>query len=550
MTHTKTRSPNGAQLRTAACATALLLALCSSQAGGVEPLALERETPDIDAGVLALDYAWDDGLGLLAERFELAEELPAELSTVVDRLIVRDFPTAPGQRGDVVFERVELYAPTARIIAVDDAGERELPRSPRVHLLGFEEADPSVRVALSVDPDGGRISGVVSTPSGAFEIREFPGRYSIRHFEVGVAVDERLGIETRAICDTPDSPQAIDLGARLQVPRASLTASGHTHEAVVAFDTDGEFLADYGNDVSAANSAIGDLLTALNVIYERDLGLRLLQGETVLRTNSESDPYASSATRNQLDEVGYWWEVNKSGVERVWVALLSGKGFSNGYSCSAAGIAWVDQYCDEVVSGGPYDGGSYSATQVLRCVPLGGSSNTNLIGHEIGHNAGSGHTHCYAPEVDQCYNAQNGCYSGVPSCPDFSGIIPGIPAGKGTVMSYCNFGQPSGAGCGSTQPFFHPTVSARIQQSIEVNTPGCVQLPNSTCQVSDYDLAAANNADSGPFITEGSITAGSGYAVETGETIVFRAALWIKLEDGFSVRGTFTATIDPLIDCP
>lgn len=51
-----------------------------------------------------------------------------------------------------------------------------------------------------------------------------------------------------------------------------------------------------------------------------------------------------------------------------------------------------------------------------------------VITHEIGHNSGSPHTHCYVPEIDQCYNLEPGCYAGATS----------LPPGGGTIMSYCH----------------------------------------------------------------------------------------------------------------
>ena len=89
-----------------------------------------------------------------------------------------------------------------------------------------------------------------------------------------------------------------------------------------------------------------------------------------------------------------------------------------------------------------------------------------VIAHEIGHNAGSPHTHCYSPPVDQCFNAQSGCYSGTPSCP---------PGGSGTLMSYCHFSPPNGAGCGSNLIEFHPTVVSLFAGFIAGHTPGCVE---------------------------------------------------------------------------
>ena len=61
-----------------------------------------------------------------------------------------------------------------------------------------------------------------------------------------------------------------------------------------------------------------------------------------------------------------------------------------------------------------------------------------VVSHEIGHNFGSHHTHCYAgiggnsQPVDKCYSGEQGCYSGPESLP-CSG-----QSGCGTLMSYCH----------------------------------------------------------------------------------------------------------------
>jgi hypothetical protein len=61
-----------------------------------------------------------------------------------------------------------------------------------------------------------------------------------------------------------------------------------------------------------------------------------------------------------------------------------------------------------------------------------------VVGHELGHNFGSRHTHCYVPPIDECYAGESGCYQGPTSC----------PGGPGTVMSYCHV-----AGCGNNHGF-------------------------------------------------------------------------------------------------
>ena len=193
----------------------------------------------------------------------------------------------------------------------------------------------------------------------------------------------------------------------------------------------------------------------------------MLRGTTFLRVDPDvpptfnDDPFNntdSPASSAQLNEFGNYWQNNQSAVPRAFALLLSGKS-SSGFS--ASGIAWLDRYCDNNVSGGA----SYSINQAFWNSGISIGSSLRIIAHELGHNLGSAHTHCYSPPVDQCYRAESGCYSGSVSCPG---------AGPGTLMSYCNFGAPNGANCGSNQLVFHPTVITRIGQSIAANTPACI----------------------------------------------------------------------------
>jgi len=146
-------------------------------------------------------------------------------------------------------------------------------------------------------------------------------------------------------------------------------------------------------------------------------------------------------------------------VDREFAAMFSGR-IDNSYSFS--GIAWIDQYCD-YGHGGSRTAGSYSYNAI-------GSSRTPgntaiYIGHELGHNMGSVHTHCYSPPVDQCYNAENGCYSGSPQCP---------VSGKGTIMSYCHVNNENGAGCGSN-PEFHGRVQDLLESRLSTElAAGCI----------------------------------------------------------------------------
>lgn len=406
-----------------------------------------------------------------------ALELPAELLTAfraVGRMhvTVRHFPIAAGVRDSVEFEPFDVYAGGARVWIQTGQGTAEAPRSRRLHFLGRSTADPRLRVGLSVDPDTGALRGLAASSEGLFEIvaPAAGSTYLVRRDGEGLAQELSFQCGNGQL---PESAAALaDPFAGVEPARAraaaSRGASDPTYQATIAVDTDNEFnYKKFANDTADATDWIADLFLAMNVMYERDLSLRLLQGDTTLRLDLDpsptydDDPYTvtgSGASSSQLGEFGSYWSANMGSVDRVLAMLLSGKS-SSGFSSS--GIAWLDGYCEYQSSGG-----GYSVSQVFWVGGIPVTSDLRVIGHELGHNFGSHHTHCYSPPVDTCYNAEGGCYAGAVSCP---------PGGPGTIMSYCHFSPPAGAGCGSNLSEFHPTVITNLNGYITSHYPACIE---------------------------------------------------------------------------
>ena len=107
---------------------------------------------------------------------------------------------------------------------------------------------------------------------------------------------------------------------------------------------------------------------------------------------------------------------------RTYVHYLSGHPVSGG-------IAWLGVLCAGDFQATATDwGGGYGLTQVFGTYPLQ-LWDQDASAHEMGHNVGSEHTHCYSPPIDHCYNGEAGCYSGPVENPG---------AGNGTIMSYCH----------------------------------------------------------------------------------------------------------------
>ncbi|HET9034334.1 MAG TPA: M12 family metallo-peptidase [Dokdonella sp.] len=422
---------------------------------------------------------------VLMDSSSLARLADAEPGAAIE---VDAFPAGPGITTAITFKRFEIYAPGARIFVVDAQGKHEIPRSSRIHLSGYSK-DGSTRLGLSFDADSSAPPyGAGSGPNGAFELHSerIGNGWRLRAISAEESLPAGVKAKFEANEDSLPNPYA-DSGMldHLLVEQAPL---GTLRNAVVAVDTDTSFMTKrFAGNTTSATAWIADLIAQMNVMYQRDLDVNLLQGTTFLRT--ASDPYAntdSPASSAMLNEFGNYWSANYSSggnaVDRAFAMLLSGNSSSGN---SASGIAWVNYYCR--TSG---NGGSYSTNQIFTNSQIPVSLSASLVGHELGHNFGAAHTHCTntttglfptgSNTIDQCSTAGSGCYSGTTSCPS-SG--PGAP--RGTVMSYCNTFN-SGA-CGQNVQIFHPTHITALRVRIAANTPSCLSLGNDTIFANGFD---------------------------------------------------------------
>lgn len=353
------------------------------------------------------------------------------------------------------YRRIQPFAPGAKIRLVSPTGVSLIQMQPRLFFLASNHTSS---IGLAVDPATGAINGMLAKGGDHLDISSADG------VTLTLSAPEPAA-EGSSTCGTEAENQpGFDLAALQSGAFRSMSGApagtAITYQAVVAIDTDTEWMAGKGNDTEAAMDWITDVFLAMNVFYERDVETRLLIGDVTLRIGP--DPYSVTTTRsNQLDEFAQYWRLNMGSLNRDFAALFSGRGIDSG---SYSGIAWIDQYCQKGYVYGSRTVGSYSfhAIGTNRT-----TANTALfVGHELGHNMGSPHTHCYSPQIDQCYGGESGCYSGPVSCP---------AGGKGTVMSYCHLSAVSGgAGCGSNKLEFHQTVQNLIEDRLSDNSPSCI----------------------------------------------------------------------------
>lgn len=398
-----------------------------------------------------------------AEVVTFGEALPTALLQVSpeETVQVAGWPVAPGVRADVRLTRFEIYAPDARIWKVEGDRHTEVPRSRTAFFHGMAEDDPDIRVFVAVDPDTNRFEGIALSPEETYEIRPF-GEAGRRHL---VTVPEYFLPENGKpqplswTCGQSEMESPLDLlqegsvvaPAREPLARPLLAGTlPSRHTVTVAVDTDNELmLQKFANNTTNATNYVAALIAALNVIYERDLNIRLVQGTTVLRVSTTPDPFSQgpdptfgSATTAQLQEFSNFWSANQGAVTRGLAMMLSGKSPN---ANSSSGIAWVPGLCSTTFG--------YSFTQVFKFAGSTGSTDAFVVGHELGHNFNSPHTHCYSPTIDNCYNLEGGCYAGATSCPAAT-TINGVPNVRGTLMSYCHLL----GGCAAANVFHSRTV--------------------------------------------------------------------------------------------
>jgi hypothetical protein len=462
-----------------------------------------------------------------AEIVSFGEELVPGLLKAAENttVLVADWPVGPDARADVLLTRFDAYAPGAKVFVVEGRNQREVPRSRLAFFSGTAADDPQMTVFASVDPDTGHVNGFTQTRDAFHEI------HPLSHVpSLAIAKDTRShlvapaevflkerGEQSSWACGQNGAPldfmqemqEMSERMAQEAEPLGSVSAEAITslHTATIAVDTDNELLLKkFANNTTSATNYIASLIASMTVIYERDALVRLLQGPTYLRPSTTPDPYTQATSGNasaaKLQEFSNVWNTTYAGVTRALAMMLSGKQPNGG----ASGIAWVNTLC------GKYYGTSFSQVYTTGTTPSSGD--ILVVAHELGHNFGSPHTHCYSTPVDNCYNAESGCFAGTKSCPAAQ-TINGVTSVTGTLMSYCHL---SGlTGC-SSKTVFHPrTISEKLAPAIQNAVNSCI-FPAAASLPSPVVTAVSPKSGTTAGGTAVTIT-GTGF--QTGATVTF-----------------------------
>jgi hypothetical protein len=380
-----------------------------------------------------------------ADLTETARSLPRGASLRIEGTTLDETSGIAGL--DLV--RFEPAAPGAKFIAQSASGPRELHPDVPVYYRGSVDGMRGSIVVLGFRSNG-EIRGIVTSTDGTWVIGREHGRPDeLRSKKVKKSANDP---EANFTCSQVEStgprrsrPAAVSGSAALNgsaspAGTASLTETRISrlpivYTAQIAVELDYDFYQLFNDENEAVLYAL-DLMAFTGSLGESELGMNVQVPYLILWTDP-ADPY-SGGELNRLNQLRDRWnqpgETSCGGIDcttipRSTTIVLSAAG--------SGGVAYIPALCDWYHS--PTNGYSYASA---------GSMDGNfdiespsvvwdvvVVTHELGHNLGSPHTHCYDPPVDGCYAGETGCYSGATSLP--SGC-PGNGQGCGTIMGYCH----------------------------------------------------------------------------------------------------------------
>ena len=244
----------------------------------------------------------------------------------------------------------------------------------------------------------------------------------------------------------------------------------------VAIDIDFHTYGTFGNDCYPAVEWALAIMAGVNTIYTESVDALINVQASYIHVWETTDPYdgITNDANSMLDTFRLEWQNNSNlaDVQRDLVHLLTRR-----ENTGTGGIAYLDVVCFPA-----YAAGLSSYLDAGNTYDLNNYAwNLNVVGHELGHNFGSNHTHwCGWSDgpIDNCYDVEGSCANNP-------------QAQVGTMMSYCH----TVAG-GSVNLEFHPTVVAEAFLPT-ITSDGscfttCVEMTTSCQYFGCTDSAACN----------------------------------------------------------
>lgn len=384
-----------------------------------------------------------------------------------------EFPLEQDFTVDLELEQFYVTDNDTQFIVVTDAGEERIDAPEiatfRGRVAGYEDS----WVFLGVMP--GEVQGVVRLGEREEYVISTPRPDAALNADRNPMIYERFatnGLFSPPVfnCEPEYPPGALSMDDLLG--GGGDTTSGFSWKVLdIAIDCDWE----YRNLFSSVNetAAYASLLTAAaSSIYERDMELKISL-HYIRVWNTSSDPYTKFDTNTALPEFRDYWNANMGSVGRDFAHLLSAKDMGGGR-------AYIQGLCNSNSYG--VDGNNTGSFPY----PLEMNSDANwdiiVFIHEMGHNIGTDHTHCYNPPLDKCFNTEGGCWDGAQVCQ------------VGTIMSYCH--QCNG-GLSNMTLQFHSTCISVMRTYVDGRS--CPTTGRNPCYLDAAFGGSENGTSSNPY---------------------------------------------------
>ena len=386
---------------------------------------------------------------------------------------VPGFPLREDLEVDLEVERFTVTGPGTRfVVGRRGAPDEALDFDPAAVLLlrGTARGRPGSHLFMALQ--NGRASGVIDLGAGGGRFRIAsrdgagatlaPGTLAVfRTEETAAAMPPGVplcGAGEYGEAEPATSGERSPLPPPVQPPRRGL------RQLELAVDTDHEYFILFG-DLEAAAAYLVALYGAVSDIYMRDLDTRV--DLTFARLWDDPDDLFNDVDPSPLRDFQEHWEANMGHVQRDAAQLLSGR-----RDYPFGGQAWVGSLCGflgySVVG---YALGFFPDPSA----PSSYHYDINITAHELGHSAGTHHTHDFPNNVDSCN-------------------IVSIPRQRGTIMSYCG---ETGSGMNANLDLYFHT---RIRDNITAHLAGAACITgdcnaNGIADTLDVDLGTSIDSD-------------------------------------------------------
>lgn len=362
-----------------------------------------------------------------------------------ESIVLTQVPLGRGGTADFELQAFDVFTPEARVVAMTDGVETPLPR-PHVQLYS----------GRSLNGDAGSIFLSVKDAEFRAVIQRGDEMTYIWPVSLGgseathivVAGDSLPLPDFDTFCSSDRVPENVARAlARPRSQKASALTSDRL-EADLMIDVDNGLYSNvFGGSTARASEYVANLFGAVTAIYERDLNVQLRISTLTIWTTP--DPFGGTDSLRQLQNYRDYVRANRLNVSRDIAHLLDDQQRDGG-------IAYIETLCN------PSFG--YAVSNIYGDVTFPASGyvwDIFVTAHEVGHNFGSVHTHCFIPPIDMCYGREPTCYSGA--------SIPSI----GTIMSYCHLTISRGGGVTLN---FHPRCIEVMRPTAEAAS--CLEAAN------------------------------------------------------------------------